>query len=139
MDNLRQDIDESQAVITLDAMPEVSGERAQLVQLMQNIIGNAVKFRKEGVPPRVHVSAEQIGNEWRFGIHDNGIGLQGILQADIRHFSAAPSTIGVQWHRCGACHMQENRGMAWWQIWVESNYGEGASFYFTIPVPGGLL
>ncbi len=140
MDNLRQAIGESRAVITLDAMPEASGERAQLVQLMQNIIGNAVKFRKEGVPPRIHVSAERIGNEWRFGVHDNGIGLQGEYFNKIfvifqrLHPRSEYSGTGIGLAIC--------RKIVEWhggKIWVESKYGEGASFYFTIPVREGML
>lgn len=137
LDNLGQLIDENGAAITVEALPEVLGDRAHLVQLMQNLTANAVKFRKHDVPPQIHISATYSGLEWRFGIQDNGIGIADeyfdkifIIFQRLHSRSEYPGTgIGlaicrkiVEWH--GG------------KIWVESTPGEGSSFYFTIPARG---
>jgi signal transduction histidine kinase len=72
--NLQMAIEESQAVITHDALPTVMADNTQMVQLFQNLIGNAIKFRGQE-PPRVHISAEAKGREWVFSVRDNGIGI----------------------------------------------------------------
>jgi len=137
LDNLAQLIEENDAAITVEALPEVMGDRTHLVQLMQNLTGNAVKFRKHDVPPQIRISAGYAGREWRFGIQDNGIGIEGeyfdkifIIFQRLHSRSEYPGTgIGlaicrkiVEWH--GG------------KIWVESTPGEGSAFYFTIPARG---
>ena len=72
--HLNQAITESGASITHDPMPTLQVDRGQMVRLFQNLIGNAIKYRKPGQPPIVHISAEQKGAEWIFSIRDNGIG-----------------------------------------------------------------
>jgi signal transduction histidine kinase len=62
--------------IAWEELPTVEGDAAQLVQLFQNLIGNAVKFVAPGVRPRVLVSAERDGGAWRFAVEDNGIGIE---------------------------------------------------------------
>ena len=74
LQNLATTIQESGAVVTQDPLPAVNGDLPQLVSLFQNLIGNALKFRKEA-PPRIHVSAERNGASWRFSVRDNGIGI----------------------------------------------------------------
>ena len=138
--NLGQSIQECQAVITVDAMPEIYGDKAQLVQLLQNLLCNALKFRKEEVTPTIHISVEQGQNEWLFGVHDNGIGIESeyydkifvIFQRLHSRLEYTGTGIGlaicrkiVEWH--GG------------KIWVRSTYGKGSSFYFTIPAREGML
>ncbi|MGZ7167872.1 MAG: PAS domain S-box protein, partial [Halobacteriota archaeon] len=72
--NLSVAIEESGAVITHDPMPELKADRAQLTQVFQNLIGNAIKFRSDA-PPEVHVGAQMLDDEWRFSVTDNGIGI----------------------------------------------------------------
>ncbi|MGA2404165.1 MAG: PAS domain S-box protein, partial [Syntrophobacteraceae bacterium] len=72
--NLKAAIEKSGAVVTHDPLPTVMADNLQLVQLFQNLIGNAIKFHVEA-PPRIHISAEQKGNEWVFSVRDNGIGI----------------------------------------------------------------
>src|SRR5207253_6513197 len=67
-------IKESGATVTHDPMPTLAVDRGQMVRLFQNLIGNAVKYRKPDEPPKVHLSAEQAGSEWVIRIRDNGIG-----------------------------------------------------------------
>src|SRR5262249_12404236 len=72
--NLTTAIDESGAVITRDRLPVILGHHVHFVQVFQNLIGNAIKYRGES-PPRIRISAAQSGREWRFAVKDNGIGI----------------------------------------------------------------
>jgi signal transduction histidine kinase len=68
-------LDEAGARLTHDPLPEVYGDGAQLSMLLQNLIGNAIKFRDPGRPPRIHVSAVRTQRLWQFAVSDNGIGI----------------------------------------------------------------
>jgi two-component system, chemotaxis family, sensor kinase Cph1 len=136
--NLRGRIAETQALVTYDPMPHLVADSTQLMQLFQNLIGNAVKFRQSEQPPRIHISVERTEESWKFGVRDNGIGLD--LKFSDRIFvifqrlhtrdEYPGSGMGLAiCKKIVECH----RG----QIWVESELGQGATFYFTLPV-GGL-
>lgn len=130
--NLSVAIEESGALVTNDDLPTLWADKTQLVQVFQNLIGNAIKFRGEQ-PPRVHVSARQEGDEWLFSIRDNSIGI------DAQYFER----IFVIFQRLhGREHTGTGIGLAICQriverhggrIWVESEPGKGSIFYFTIP------
>jgi light-regulated signal transduction histidine kinase (bacteriophytochrome) len=75
LDSLSLAVAEAGAEITRDPLPAVHGDRTQLGMLLQNLIGNAVKFRDPDRPPRIHLAAEQDGETWRFAVADNGIGI----------------------------------------------------------------
>ncbi|MES9606140.1 ATP-binding protein [Actinomadura sp. NPDC000929] len=75
LDNLSTLRDETGAEVEVAELPDVPGDRTQLVQLFQNLVGNAIKFRREGVPPRVTISVRRAGDEWEFACADNGIGI----------------------------------------------------------------
>jgi chemotaxis family two-component system sensor kinase Cph1 len=72
--NLRQRIGETGAIITHDPLPTVMADETQLIQLFLNLIGNAIKFRSSQ-PPKIHISAKRLEDEWLFSVQDNGIGL----------------------------------------------------------------
>ncbi|MEY2914763.1 MAG: hypothetical protein RLZZ184_4072, partial [Cyanobacteriota bacterium] len=72
--NLRQRIRETGAIITHDPLPTVMADETQLIQLFLNLIGNAIKFHSSQ-PPKIHIGAERLEDEWLFSIQDNGIGL----------------------------------------------------------------
>ncbi|TDE18911.1 HAMP domain-containing sensor histidine kinase [Actinomadura sp. 6K520] len=76
LDNVATLREETGAEIEVGDLPEVSGDRTQLTQLFQNLVGNAIKFRREGVPPRVVIDAHRTGDEWEFRCSDNGIGIE---------------------------------------------------------------
>jgi PAS domain S-box-containing protein len=131
--NLRLAIDEAGAVVTHDPLPTVPGDRPQLVQLFQNLVANAVKFRGTE-PPRVHVSARREGPAWRFAVRDNGIG---IAPADADrifvifqrlHTSQEYAGTGVGLALCKKI-VERHHG----RIWVESQPGRGSLFCFTLP------
>jgi len=130
--NLAATITESQAVVMNDDLPMVVADRSQLVQLFQNLIGNAIKFHGEK-PPVVYVSAERQDQQWRFCVRDNGIGI------DPRHFERIfvifqrlhsrdeyPGT-GIGLAMCR--RIIERHGG---RLWVESAPGAGSSFFFTL-------
>lgn len=76
LDNLGALCEETGAEVEIGNLPDVPGDRTQLTQLFQNLIGNAIKFRREGVPPRVTIDAGRDGEEWVFRCADNGIGVE---------------------------------------------------------------
>ena len=133
--NLRSAIDESCAIVTNDELPVVTADGAQLVQVFQNLIGNGIKFRREGVPPRIHVSARQDGDEWVFSVADNGIGIPAELQPRLfvifqrLHTRETYPGTGIGLAICK--RIVERHGG---RIWIDSEPGRGTTFLFTIPV-----
>jgi PAS domain S-box-containing protein len=133
LSNLAHAITESNAVITHDPLPDVKGDAIQVCQLLQNLVGNAIKYAKPGEPPRIHVSAQSEGEEWLFSICDNGIGIPpehhdrifGVFKR--LHGREIPGS-GIGLAICKK--IIERRGG---RIWVESEPGVGSTFYFTIP------
>ncbi|WP_230968015.1 sensor histidine kinase [Nostoc sp. WHI] len=137
--NLRQRIDESGATITHDPLPTVMADSTQLMQLFQNLIGNAIKFHSHQ-PPQIHVGAKRIEDAWLFSVRDNGIGIDPQFSDRIfvifqrLHTRDEYIGTGIGLAICKKiveCH----RG----RIWVESEQSEGVTFYFTIPVGGHEL
>lgn len=132
--NLSAAIQESRAEITKDHLPVISGDETQLVQLLQNLIGNGVKYKKPDVQPVLHVSAEKIGQEYLFTVHDNGIGIEPryydkvfqIFQR-LHDRDQYPGT-GIGLALCKRI-VERHRG----RIWIESRPGEGSTFFFTMP------
>jgi PAS domain S-box-containing protein len=135
--NLRIAIEESGAKVESQPLPVVRGDPRQLIQLFQNLIGNALKFRKPGQPPLVEVRAGPDGDFWRFSVRDNGIGLD-------PRFSDRIFTIFQRLHTrdeyegtglgLAICKKIVERHGG--RIWVESREGEGAAFFFTLPAAG---
>jgi len=127
-------IEENHAVVTHDVLPKVTADGGQLGQLLQNLVSNAIKFHGAD-PPRVHVSAERRNHEWLFSVHDNGIGLDPqfanrifVIFQRLHNREEYPGT-GIGLALCKK--IVERHGG---KIWVESQVGRGATFYFTIPV-----
>ena len=133
--NLKSAIRQSQAVITQDDLPVVKGDETQLGQLLQNLLANAVKFRRKDAPPRIHVSAGRSGADWGFGVQDNGIGIEpqfrerifAIFQRLHTREEYAGTGVGLAISK----RIVERHGG---RIWVESKPGEGSRFYFTLPM-----
>ncbi len=134
--NLKLKIDEFGAGIVYDDMPVISADRSQITRLFQNLVQNAIKFKREGTPPRIRISAEKKGEEHVFCVEDNGIGIEAqyferiftIFQR-LHTREEFPGT-GIGLSICK--RIVERHGG---RIWVESEYGEGSSFYFSIPAP----
>jgi light-regulated signal transduction histidine kinase (bacteriophytochrome) len=130
--DLQVAITESGATITHDAMPTVTGDPAQLGRVLQNLIANSIKFRGEKAP-RIHVSALREGQDWRIGVSDNGIGIEPqyferifVIFQRLHGRTEYPGT-GIGLAVCK--RIVERHGG---RIWVESEFGKGTTFYFTI-------
>ena len=131
--DLRVTIEESGAVVTHDLLPIVRADEIQIGQLLQNLIGNAIKFCKQE-PPLVHVSGKRNGKAWIFSIQDNGIGIDPqyaerifvIFQRLHKREEYQGTGIGL-----AVCKKIVERHGG--RIWVESEPDKGATFYFTIP------
>ncbi|HEX5229541.1 MAG TPA: ATP-binding protein [Bryobacteraceae bacterium] len=129
--NLQASVEQSGAMITWDAIPAVHAHEIRLVQLLQNLVSNAIKYRSDE-PPRIHISAEWREPEWVLAVKDNGIGIapeyaQQIFKIFKRlHGQDYPGT-GIGLAICQ--RIVETYGG---RIWVESG-GKGSCFYFTLP------
>jgi PAS domain S-box-containing protein len=131
--NLEAAIQQNEAVVTHDYLPEVRSNSTQLLQLFQNLISNAIKFRSKE-PPRIHISTERNENEWVFSVCDNGIGIESRNIDDIFNIFHRLHDMG-EYPGCGIglsiCKkIVEYHGG---RIWVDSEQGKGSTFYFTIP------
>jgi light-regulated signal transduction histidine kinase (bacteriophytochrome) len=131
--NLKEAVTSSGAVITHDSLPAVRAQEVLLVQVFQNLIGNAIKYRSKKAP-RVRISAAKNSDEdWVFSVHDNGIGI------DREH---AEMIFGMFTRLNGRKYPGSGIGLALCKkvverfgggIWVESVPGRGSNFKFTIP------
>jgi two-component system, chemotaxis family, sensor kinase Cph1 len=131
--NLRLAIEDSGAMVTRDPLPTLPADEGQLVQVFQNLVGNAIKFHGEQ-PARVHVWAVRQDGEWRFAVRDNGVGLEPqyaerifVIFQRLHGWAQYPGT-GIGLAICKK--IVERHGG---RIWVESELGRGATFYFTLP------
>ena len=133
LDNLKVAIEENKVLVTHDPLPTVMADSPQLVELFQNLIGNAIKFRGSE-PPRIHVSAGRNGSGWIFSVRDNGIGIapeyfKRIFVVFQRlHSREKYDGTGIGLAICQRI-VERHRG----RIWVESEVEKGATFYFTLP------
>jgi PAS domain S-box-containing protein len=136
--NLQVTIKESGAVVTHDSLPAMVTDDAQLVQLFQNLIGNAIKYRGAEAP-RVHVSAtNNAGQEWIFSVRDNGIGIE--PQYFERIFILFQRLHGQQEFEgtgIGLAMCRKIVGRLGGRIWVESQPNLGSTFFFALPTGGG--
>ena len=131
--SLKIAIDESNAVIIRDPLPTMKVDDKQMIQLFQNLISNAIKFRKLDARMKIYISCEKVSNNYLFSVSDNGIGME--LQFKDRIFEVFQrlhtrdeySGTGIGLAICKK--IVERHGG---QIWVESEFGKGSTFYFTI-------
>jgi signal transduction histidine kinase len=132
--NLRIAIEESGAKVESRELPVVQGDPRQLAQIFQNLIGNALKFRKPGEAPRVEVWADREGDSWRVSVRDNGIGLDPKFServfAIFQRLHTWDEYEGTGLGLAICKKIVERHGG---RIWVESKEGEGATFSFTLP------
>jgi signal transduction histidine kinase len=136
LSNLTLAIDESKASITGDSLPGVQADLSQMTQLLQNLVGNAIKF-SGGRRPEVHISAEHRDGHWLVSVRDNGIGIEPqyferiFLIFQRLHSRSQYQGTGIGLAVCK--RIVERHGGA---IWVESTPDHGATFSFTIPDRG---
>lgn len=132
--NLESAIRESEAQIVCAPLPTVVAARCELLQLFQNLVGNAIKFRRSAAP-LIRIDAENTGRDWRFTVADNGIGISPEHTQDVfvifkrLHTQAEYPGSGIGLSICKKI-VEQNGG----RIWVESEPGQGSTFKFTLPI-----
>jgi len=133
LDDLQYRIKESGAVITFDNLPSVIADELQIGMVFQNLISNAIKFRRDEMP-RVHVSAKSEGSHWIFSVSDNGIGIEKefldrifVMFQRLHTKEEYPGT-GIGLAICKK--VVERHGG---HMWAESELGKGSTFYFKLP------
>lgn len=138
IENLKAQISETQADVRVGALPRLPVNRSMLMQLFQNLIGNAIKFHREAVPI-VEVCAHRSGGEWIVSVQDNGMGIDPkyfgrifVLFQRLHSRAKYPGT-GIGLALCKK--IVERHGG---RIWVESVEGQGSKFSFSIPDEGAL-
>jgi signal transduction histidine kinase len=126
-------IRESAAEIIAGELPVITGYPTEIKQLFQNLISNAIKFRKKDAAPRITISAEKKGDGWEFAVQDNGIGI-----AKEHHdrifiiFQRLHSRNLYQGSGIGLSHCKKIVELHKGRIWLDSNPGEGTTFYFNL-------
>ncbi len=136
VDNMAATIQEAGGSVIYDSLPVIRAHEAGMIQLFQNLIGNALKFRG-AEPPKVHVSAKKVSGHWAFSVRDNGIGIEPqyfdrifvIFQR--LHAREKYTGTGIGLSICKK--IVDNLGG---RIWVESKAGKGSTFHFTVPEGG---
>jgi len=133
LDNLQVAIRDSSAIVTHDPLPVVLADPTQMTQLLQNLIGNALKFRGER-RPEIHIGAQRQAGEWLFSVQDNGIGIEPqhaerifVIFQRLHNRGAYPGA-GIGLAVCK--RIVERHGG---RIWVQSEPGKGSTFTFTMP------
>lgn len=135
--NLLVAIEENGVIVTADTLPTITADASQMTQLLQNLISNAIKFRRRERPD-IHISARRGEGRWIFSIRDNGIGIENQYFERIfmifqrLHSRSEYGGNGIGLAVCKRIVERHNGA-----IWVESKPGEGSIFYFSIPDKGG--
>ena len=133
LDNLQVSVGESGASVTFDPLPTLMVDATQLLQLFQNLVGNAIKFRGER-PPEIHIGAEHKGDECLFFVRDNGIGIEaGHFERIFLIFQRLHTQAEYPGEGIGLAVCKRIVDRHGGRLWVESELGEGATFFFTLP------
>jgi signal transduction histidine kinase/ligand-binding sensor protein len=129
-------ITESDATVTHGPLPTVLAEEVSLAMLFQNLVGNAIKYRKPEEQPRIHISAQKKATTWCFSVKDNGIGIKAEHLEEV--FAPFKRLHGKEYPGSGIglalCKKIVERYGG--RLWVESTPGYGSTFHFTIPKQG---
>ena len=137
INNLKSSIDENNAKITRDPLPDVIADGDQLRIVFQNIIGNSIKYRKSDENPKIHISAykDEKNMEYLFSIRDNGIGIEKqYFDRIFRIFQRLHTMDEYKGTGVGLAVVKRIIDRHDGRIWVESELGKGSTFYFTIPI-----
>jgi light-regulated signal transduction histidine kinase (bacteriophytochrome) len=135
--NVQASIEESKAKVKIGDLPKVSGDRTQLVQLVQNLLSNALKFRRPDVQPSIELSAKRDGATWLVSVSDNGIGIEPeyrekvfVIFQRLHGRDQYPGT-GIGLSICKKI-VERHQG----RIWIEDREGDGTTFTFSLPAEG---
>ena len=134
--NLKEAVDESEARICVGDLPKVSGDQTQVALLFQNLIGNAIKYRRSGTRPQIDIRAERQGGHWLFSVADDGIGIDPRYAEQVfvifKRLHTAERYPGTGLGLALCRRIVERHGG---RIWMESpGEGQGTTIRFTLPV-----
>jgi PAS domain S-box-containing protein len=138
LETLSQSLAESGARVVCGPLPQVMADEVQIIHVFQNLIGNAIKFRRTDAPPHITINAVPGGDEWEFSVADNGIGIDPAYAHQIfvifkrLHTHDAYPGSGIGLALCK--RIVERHGG---RIWFDSDLGRGTTFHFTLPSVGG--
>jgi light-regulated signal transduction histidine kinase (bacteriophytochrome) len=137
--DLGKNIIESNATINKGNLPKLRAYESEFRLLLQNLINNAIKFRKADTDPVISISAVSENNQWKFAIKDNGIGIDPEAHDKIfLIFQRLHPRNQFEGHGLGLAHCRKIVELHGGKIWVESQPNKGATFYFTIPDKNNL-
>jgi len=132
--DMSESINLYEAKITVQELPVLNGSETELRLLFQNLIHNAIKFRKKDVHPEINISAKDHENEWVFAIEDNGIGIEGKDKVIVFNiFQRTHNRSEFEGSGIGLAHCKKIVELHGGRIWVESAPNAGSVFIFTIP------
>jgi PAS domain S-box-containing protein len=135
LENLTLTLEESRAEVKREPLPTVMVDDVQLVQVFQNLIANALKYRGEA-PPRIVIACRAQGAEWVFSVRDNGIGIEPqYLERIFVIFQRLPKREEYPGSGIGLAICKKIIQRHGGRMWAESKPGEGSTFFFTLPKP----
>ncbi|HEU4791790.1 MAG TPA: MASE1 domain-containing protein [Flavobacterium sp.] len=127
-------IQKTETQITIGDLPKVQGYSIELIQLFQNLIENAIKFRKKEVPITINITAKQVEDNWQFAIEDNGIGIEeNNIEKVFAIFKRLNNRDEYSGTGIGLAICKKIIALHRGTIWIESTFGQGTIVYFTIP------
>ena len=130
---LNSSIEDNNAEITHDSLPVIYGDKNQISRVFQNLIGNAIKFRKQDEPPKIHISAKKTDNEYVFSVSDNSIGIeQGYIDQIFEVFKRLHTIDEYEGAGIGLAIVKRIIDRHGGHVWTESECGKGSTFYFTV-------
>jgi light-regulated signal transduction histidine kinase (bacteriophytochrome) len=133
-EDMKVSITDTAAEINVGQLPIITGHEIELRLLFQNLISNALKFKKEGIPPKIQIIAEQRTDDIKFSVIDNGIGIEQQYQERIfAIFQRLHSKKEYEGTGIGLAHCQKILELHGGKIWVDSKPNEGSTFNFTLP------
>lgn len=131
--DLELQIEEAQAHLEIMDLPTIRGLRNELGLLFQNLISNAIKFRKKGVPPYIQISVEDTSEKWHFSVSDNGIGISEEHHSKIFDmFQRVYTRDKYVGSGIGLAHCKKIANLHKGEIALDSEEGKGSTFSFTI-------
>jgi light-regulated signal transduction histidine kinase (bacteriophytochrome) len=134
LDDLEGRIELVKGRVEVGALPVIDAEPVQMRQLLQNLIGNALKFRAEDRKPLIHLTAKNAAGEWTFAVRDNGIGIEPqYFERIFRVFQRLHTRERYPGTGIGLAICKKIVDRHGGRIWIESQPGQGSTFYFTLP------
>lgn len=131
--NLTTQIEESKVIIRSSSLPTMTAEPTRMIQLFQNLISNAIKFRNIDRPCEIEIKAQESSKSWLFSIQDNGIGIPKDKQKEVfKAFTKLHGSHEYPGHGIGLATCQKIIEAHGGEFWIESELGIGTTFYFTL-------